>query len=118
MNDSGSAEVSRLRLEVVDESPPEAGVLAQILASSIRASVEDSDVTLARVEASAQDLGTILFAVVHAHTLFSLAHAISSFLGQYPRVVVRYSRPDGTNVEVFNAERKDVLDILRVLERS
>jgi hypothetical protein len=109
------ADQELLQIEFPGLSAGEAARDAQALEDAVNGALRDAGLVLAakqhRTGAAAQDLGTvvqILLAAPATVVLFrGIALGIQRYLSRSNRTKVKVTRPDGTTIEITDAESRD-----------
>jgi hypothetical protein len=104
-------------IEFPDRSPRDAAGLARDLKRVVDASAADVGESAAtkveKVNPEAQDVGTVLAIILGAKATVALAAGITAWMRRKNQGRLRVVRPDGTAVDVTNAESDDMAGILR-----
>ena len=97
---------------------------ADVLVSDLQETLLDSDRTVSVERRSGNrghlDGGAILAIVLGSSATLAIARGIQAFLSRNPRASLRFTRPDGTVVEVDNVAGRHVARLAETLfgERS
>jgi len=103
-------------VEFPDHNPREAANLARDLKRMIDKSLVDGDGASSRIEKvdpNAQDVGTVLAIILGAKATVALAAGIAAWMRRKNQGRLRVVRPDGTAVDVTNAESDDMAKIVQ-----
>lgn len=100
-------------VEFPDQSPRDAANLARDLKRMVEKSAGEAAATrIEKVNPDAQDVGTVLAIILGAKATVALAAGIAAWMRRRNQGRLRVVRPDGTAVDIKNAESDDMAKIL------
>lgn len=102
-------------IKVTGESVADADVLAGELTETLLDSDHTASVERRSGSKGHLDGGAILAIVLGSSATLAIAKGIQAFLSRNPRATLRFTRPDGTTVEVDNLAGRRVVQLAETL---